>query len=106
MKTNGKNKYLAFTGGVGGAKLCVGLSKILNAYEIAFVVNTGDDFIHLDFPICPDLDSLMYALSAENNEELADLSGSFTNQKLEFIKAGGSYAIVFGKKFKRLYIVF
>ena len=30
--------------------------------------------------------------------ELADLSSSFTPQKLEFIKAGGSYAIVFGKK--------
>ncbi len=30
--------------------------------------------------------------------ELADLSASFTPQKLEFIKAGGSYAIVFGKK--------
>lgn len=32
------------------------------------------------------------------DEELVDLSGSFTPQKLEFIKAGGSYAIVFGKK--------
>ena len=34
---------------------------------------------------------------AEGNE-LADISSSFTPQKLEFIKAGGSYAIVFGKK--------
>ncbi len=31
-------------------------------------------------------------------EELADLSSSFSAQKLEFMKAGGSYAIVFGKK--------
>jgi len=31
-------------------------------------------------------------------EELADISASFTPQKMEFIKAGGSYAIVFGKK--------
>ena len=30
--------------------------------------------------------------------ELADLASSFTPQKLEFMKAGGSYAIVFGKK--------
>jgi aconitate hydratase 2/2-methylisocitrate dehydratase len=29
---------------------------------------------------------------------LADVSSAFTPQKLEFIKAGGSYAIVFGKK--------
>ena len=34
----------------------------------------------------------------EKGQELADISSSFTPQKLEFIKAGGSYAIVFGKK--------
>ena len=34
----------------------------------------------------------------EKGEELVDISSSFTPQKLEFIKAGGSYAIVFGKK--------
>jgi aconitate hydratase 2 / 2-methylisocitrate dehydratase len=34
----------------------------------------------------------------ENGEELVDLSSSFTPQKVEFMKAGGSYAIVFGKK--------
>ena len=32
------------------------------------------------------------------DQELIDISRSFTPQKLEFIKAGGSYAIVFGKK--------
>ncbi len=32
------------------------------------------------------------------NEEVADISSALTPQKLEFIKAGGSYAIVFGKK--------
>lgn len=32
------------------------------------------------------------------DKELIDLSKSFTPQKMEFIKAGGSYAIVFGKK--------
>ena len=31
-------------------------------------------------------------------EELIDISKSLTPQKMEFIKAGGSYAIVFGKK--------
>ena len=31
-------------------------------------------------------------------QELVDISSSLTPQKLEFIKAGGSYAIVFGKK--------
>ncbi len=36
--------------------------------------------------------------SEDGSEELADLSSSFTPQKVEFMKAGGSYAIVFGKK--------
>lgn len=34
--------------------------------------------------------------------ELIDLSKSFTPQKMEFIKAGGSYAIVFGKKIQTI----
>tara|TARA_B100001741_G_scaffold313849_1_gene322745 strand:- start:24548 stop:27346 length:2799 start_codon:yes stop_codon:yes gene_type:complete len=33
-----------------------------------------------------------------NDKEIMDISESFTPQKLEFMKAGGSYAIVFGKK--------
>ncbi|MEM7749404.1 MAG: bifunctional aconitate hydratase 2/2-methylisocitrate dehydratase, partial [Pseudomonadota bacterium] len=32
------------------------------------------------------------------DEELVDMTSSFTPQKLEFMRAGGSYAIVFGKK--------
>ena len=34
----------------------------------------------------------------ENSNELKDISSGFTPQKMEFMKAGGSYAIVFGKK--------
>ena len=34
----------------------------------------------------------------EGDQELVDLNDSFTPQKVEFMKAGGSYAIVFGKK--------
>ena len=36
--------------------------------------------------------------SSDGSEELVDMAGSFTPQKMEFMKAGGSYAIVFGKK--------
>ena len=32
------------------------------------------------------------------DEELKDISAALTPQKMEFIKAGGSYAVVFGKK--------
>ena len=34
--------------------------------------------------------------------ELADVASSFTPQKVEFMKAGGSYAVVFGKKLQTL----
>ena len=37
-------------------------------------------------------------LISEEGKELADISSSFTPQKKEFIKAGSSYSIVFGKK--------
>ena len=43
-----QRKVLALCGGVGGAKLAYGLSKIVPPEEIIFLVNTGDDFIHFD----------------------------------------------------------
>ncbi|MCZ7854223.1 bifunctional aconitate hydratase 2/2-methylisocitrate dehydratase [Agrobacterium salinitolerans] len=44
------------------------------------------------------IDSKNYKLRDENGTELVDLASSFTPQKMEFMKAGSSYAIVFGKK--------
>ena len=63
-------KLLALTGGVGGAKLALGLSRVLASDEIMFMVNTGDDFEHLGLHISPDIDSLTYALAEQNNQEL------------------------------------
>ncbi|QGP78734.1 bifunctional aconitate hydratase 2/2-methylisocitrate dehydratase [Sphingobium sp. CAP-1] len=37
-------------------------------------------------------------LTDEAGNELVDVAGAFTPQKMEFMKAGSSYAIVFGKK--------
>ena len=34
----------------------------------------------------------------KDNDEVCDISSAFTPQKMEFMKAGGSYAVVFGKK--------
>lgn len=44
------------------------------------------------------IDTKNYKLRDENGTELVDLASSFTPQKMEFMKAGSSYAIVFGKK--------
>lgn len=62
--------YLAITGGVGGAKLALGLSHLLPADKVAFAVNTGDDFEHLGFSISPDIDTLTYTLSDLANKDL------------------------------------
>lgn len=44
------------------------------------------------------IDTKNHKLLSEDGEELVDVSASFTPQKVEFMKAGSSYAIVFGKK--------
>jgi len=58
---------LALCGGVGGAKLALGLSRILPPEQLTIVVNTADDFIHYGLPICPDLDTVMYTLAGVSN---------------------------------------
>ncbi len=62
--------YIALTGGVGGAKLALGLQQVLAPDAISFIVNTADDFEHLGLPICPDIDTLLYTLSGEANTEV------------------------------------
>ena len=62
-------KYLAITGGVGGAKLALGLAHLLPPEQLAFAVNTADDFCHLGLHISPDIDTLVYTLSGLNNPE-------------------------------------
>ena len=82
-------RILALTGGVGGAKLALGLSKILSPQEVAFAVNTGDDFVHLGLHISPDIDSLTYALAEQNNTELGWGRAGETWQCIETLEALG-----------------
>ncbi len=63
-------RFVALSGGVGGAKLVLGLSKCLGESELTVVANTGDDFEHLGLTICPDLDTVLYTLADWNNKEL------------------------------------
>lgn len=60
-------RIVALSGGVGGAKLALGLSRVLPADELLIVGNTGDDFDHLGLRICPDLDTLIYTLGGVSN---------------------------------------
>ncbi len=65
-----KKKVVALSGGVGGAKLASGLSRIVEGDNLFIIANTGDDFEHLGFHISPDIDTLVYTLAGLNNEEV------------------------------------
>ena len=60
-------RVVALTGGVGGAKLVSGLAGVLSDDQLTVIVNTGDDFEHFGLVICPDLDSVIYALAGLAN---------------------------------------
>ena len=55
-------RVLALCGGVGGAKLALGLYRLCGP-ALTVVVNTGDDFTHLGLRVCPDLDTVTYTLA-------------------------------------------
>lgn len=63
-------RVVYLSGGVGGAKLALGLSHLLPPERLTIVANTGDDFEHLGFPVCPDIDTLIYTLSGLANPAL------------------------------------
>ena len=72
---------IALSGGIGGAKLALGLSRILPPDELMIIANTGDDFEHYGLTICPDTDTLLYTLAGLDNPQLgwgrADESWAF-----------------------------
>jgi LPPG:FO 2-phospho-L-lactate transferase len=63
-----KSRVVALCGGIGGAKLALGLSRLLGG-DLMVVVNTGDDFEHLGLAISPDLDTVMYTLAGLDDSQ-------------------------------------
>ncbi len=60
---------LALSGGVGGAKLALGLARVLPGGALTVVANTGDDFDHLGLHVSPDIDTLTYVLAGLDNPQ-------------------------------------
>jgi LPPG:FO 2-phospho-L-lactate transferase len=60
---------VALAGGVGGARLVLGLAALLPSNRLTVIVNTADDFEHLGLAISPDLDTVMYTLAGVANPE-------------------------------------
>ncbi len=60
---------VALCGGIGGAKLALGLARVLPGPDLLVVVNTGDDFRHLGLHVSPDIDTVAYTLAGLANPE-------------------------------------
>ena len=60
---------VALSGGIGGAKLALGLYRVLPPRALTVVCNPGDDFDHLGLRICPDADTVLYTLAGIANPE-------------------------------------
>ena len=56
-------------GGVGAARLLVGLVRVVPPEEIVAVVNTADDVVLHGLHISPDLDTVTYTLAGAHNTE-------------------------------------
>ena len=59
----GKDKIIAVSGGVGGAKFSLGLASEMDPENLTIIVNTGDDSSHYGLFVTPDIDTQLYTLS-------------------------------------------
>lgn len=59
---------VALCGGVGGAKLALGLKRLIGP-QLTVIVNTGDDFEHLGLHVSPDIDTVLYTLGGLSDVE-------------------------------------
>lgn len=64
-----RERILALCGGIGGAKLALGLSKVVKPENLTIAVNTADDFRHFGLHISPDVDTVCYTLGGISNTE-------------------------------------
>ncbi|WP_171187907.1 bifunctional aconitate hydratase 2/2-methylisocitrate dehydratase [Ruegeria sp. HKCCC2117] len=102
--TNGISPIFLTTVGVTGG---IGLDlknwvKKVDEYGNAILNNDGNPILEEKYSVATGtvlkINTKDHKLLSEDGDELVDVSSSFTPQKVEFMKAGGSYAIVFGKK--------
>ncbi len=64
-----RTKVVALSGGIGGAKLALGLKRILPVDSLTIIANTADDFEHMGLYVSPDIDTLVYTLADLSDTE-------------------------------------
>jgi LPPG:FO 2-phospho-L-lactate transferase len=62
-------RVVALAGGVGGSKLALGLSRVMEPQELTIIANTGDDIVMHGLHVSPDADILIYTLAGLVNPE-------------------------------------
>ncbi len=62
-------KITVLAGGVGAARFLEGLVKVTDPKDITVIVNTGDDEEFYGLYVCPDIDTIIYTLSGNNNKK-------------------------------------
>lgn len=101
----GAGHVIALCGGVGGAKLAFGLTRLLDPEALSLIVNTGDDFEHLGLTICPDLDTVAYTLAGLADRERGwGLAGETWNFMAQLRKLGGEDWFNLGDKDLALHV--
>ncbi|MEK9989397.1 MAG: 2-phospho-L-lactate transferase CofD family protein [Halieaceae bacterium] len=78
------------SGGGGGARLAAALHQQRSKGPLTILTNTGDDFEHLGLTICPDTDSVIYAVTEQLDRERGwGRSGETWNALSEITQMGG-----------------
>lgn len=62
-------RVCAIAGGVGSARFCAGLVRVIDPAELTIVVNTGDDARMRGLHVCPDVDTVLYHLAGLSDWE-------------------------------------
>lgn len=81
---------ILLSGGGGGARLAAAMHNRQSNAALAIVTNTGDDFEHLGLTICPDTDSVMYAVTQQLDRDRGwGRAGETWNALSEIMQMGG-----------------
>ncbi len=92
-------RIVVLSGGVGGARLVEGISRVAAPDEVTVIVNTGDDFDHWGMRICPDVDTVLYHLSGDVDYERGwGVAGDTTHALDRVAQLGGPAWFLLGDR--------
>jgi len=82
-------KITALAGGIGAAKLLLGLQSAIDPEDLSIIANTGDDILLYGLRICPDVDTVIYTLAGVINQHTGWGIGGDTFETLSWLARYG-----------------